>query len=247
MVPRSRSERMSANVLTYAFLVALDDHAVPDLGLLVGHNEGAQIQSFCVNGFIYILEIWLTKIKQFQLSASLSTMVRSGPRALHLSSPVAASPCRPARTPLRYRFAHHSHWSSVRTQTPSASRPPPGSSRFPQCSYSKGAWARPSGADTSQRSPGGRRTRRRRGPRSAVKHGGRRPYPRRFGSRRRRLAATPARVRPRTGKPKVALPACYAMPALCARGYRPRSFARAHCGRRVDGRGRHATTGLHRV
>jgi hypothetical protein len=32
---------MSANVLTYAFLVALDDHAVPDLGLLVGHNEGA--------------------------------------------------------------------------------------------------------------------------------------------------------------------------------------------------------------
>ena len=31
-------ERTSANVLTYAFLVALDDHTVPDLGLLVGHS-----------------------------------------------------------------------------------------------------------------------------------------------------------------------------------------------------------------
>ena len=32
-------ERTSANVLTYAFLVALDDHTVPDLGLLVGHSS----------------------------------------------------------------------------------------------------------------------------------------------------------------------------------------------------------------
>ena len=37
-------------------------------------------------------------------------------------------------------------------------------------------------------------------------------------------------------------PAGDAMPALCARGYRPCSFSRAHYGRRVDGRGRHAAT-----